>query len=167
MASLATAGLVAHIVLTIFENLPDDKLPIKMRLPFFPELPQWRFFAPNPGIEDLYVLFRTRTEIEGVWTPWKDLPLYNPTKPWSMLWNPGSRVPKALFDMVSQVRSLASNGAMFQWVLNSEGYRLLSSAVRNECAKDASEYQFMILASVPTEGRDGIKPIMVSPQIPA
>ncbi|MEV5985546.1 hypothetical protein AB0L85_11040 [Streptomyces sp. NPDC052051] len=166
LASLATAGLVTHVVLTVFENLPDDKLPIKMRLPFFPDLPQWRFFAPNPGIEDLYVLCRTRSEAEGEWTLWEDMSLRNPAKPWAVLWNPGSRIPKALFDMASQVRSLASNGAMFEWVLNSDGYKLLSGAVRKECEKkNASTYQFMILASVPTEGRDGIKPIMISPEI--
>ncbi|MFJ1934291.1 hypothetical protein ACIOGZ_16755 [Kitasatospora sp. NPDC088160] len=167
VTSLVKAALVTHVVLTVFENLPDDKLPIKMRLPFFPDLPQWRFFAPNPGIEDLYVFYRTRATPADGWTTWANLAMRNEAKPLAVLWNPGSRVPKALFDMASQVRTLASNGAMFEWMLNSDGYNLMAGAVRDACRRssESGDYQFMIVASVPTEGADGIKPIMISPEL--
>ncbi|MEU8870358.1 hypothetical protein AB0D24_04185 [Streptomyces javensis] len=156
--------MVAHLVLTVFENLPDDKLPLKMRLPFFPGLPQWRFFAPNPGIEDLYVFYRSRSGAGQPWSSWEDLSIANRASPWAMIWNPGSRVPKALFDMASQVRTLALSGATLEWVKGSDGYTLIADTVRTVCVKKGltGQYQFMILAAVPTEGRDGIKPIVVS-----
>lgn len=165
ISTLVRYALIAHVVVTAFENMPDDKLSIRLRIPFLSVIPQWCFFAPNPGMEDLYILYRKRHKSPS-WTEWKDLSFRNEQNPYSAFWNPGSRNPKALFDTASQVRILASSGATFEWILGSDGYLLLRDAVRDRCVDEglADAFQFMILAAVPGEGKDGIKPIVVSPE---
>lgn len=166
ITSLVRTVLVAHIVVTAIDNLPDDKISIRMRFPSIFAVPQWRFFAPNPGIEDLYIMYRSRQGGMN-WSPWRDLSFRNTRKSLTALWNPGSRNPKALFDTASQVRLLASSGATFEWILDSEGYRLLRDTVRDACTAEGVDdrFQFMILASLPAEGVEGINPIIVSPEL--
>lgn len=60
LLTLAQSALVAHIVVTAFENLPPNQVSLGMRLPVFKKIPQWRFFAPNPGVEDICLMYRTR-----------------------------------------------------------------------------------------------------------
>lgn len=160
-----TTALVAHVVLTAFENLPHGKVSLGMRMPVFKKIPQWRFFAPNPGIEDLYLMYRTRAHDDEPWGRWVELPLREASSPLTVVWNPGSRASKALFDTAHQLRVLAGYGSSFEWASTSEGFELVVEVVRSACRKEGIEgfFQFMVLAAMPGEGRDGLKPIMVSP----
>lgn len=162
-----TAALIGHIVLTICDNIPDDKLQLQTRLPSL-KIPQWRFFAPNPGIEDLYVMYRYQKELgKPEWSNWKNISFQTKATLLSTFWNPGNRAQKALFDTAQQIRTLGSYGATFDWVVRSQGYRLLSDVVRDRCRNEGvrGRCQFMILASVPQEGKQGLNPIMVSPEM--
>ena len=164
---LVSCILVGHVVLTALDNLPDTKVSLGTRLPWLRKIPQWRFFAPNPGVEDLYVMIRTRSDDE--WTKWRELALAKPSRSYSAFWNPAGRAAKALFDTAHQLRTLAGFGSSFEWALGSEGYALISDVVRSHCAEidlSTSEFQFMILAAVPDDDEEGLKPIMVSPPAP-
>jgi len=162
-ALIVGAILSAHVVLTALDNLPDTKVSLGTRLPWLRKLPQWRFFAPNPGMEDLYVMYRW--DSDGEWTKWTELVFGSRTRFYSAAWNPGSRASKALFDTAHQLRTLAGFGSSFEWALGSEGYSLVSEVVRDRCAADGAteSFQFMVLAAVPADGAEGLKPILVSP----
>lgn len=165
-ALVVGAILSAHIVLTALDNLPDTKVSLGTRLPWLRKTPQWRFFAPNPGMEDLHVLYRRDTD--GTWSKWTELVFASRTRFYSAAWNPGSRASKALFDTAHQLRTLAGFGSSFEWALGSEGYSLVSEVVLDRCTADGAtgSFQFMVLAAVPADGADGLKPILVSPPIP-
>ena len=66
-------------------------------------LPDWRFFAPEPGQHDYHVLHRVLTADDEV-TPWQ-LTLADPRRPghqrsWKdLFWHPDLRHNKALFDV--------------------------------------------------------------------
>ncbi|NUR92454.1 MAG: hypothetical protein HOY71_50995 [Nonomuraea sp.] len=65
-------------------------------------LPDWRFFAPSPGMWDNHLLYRDELD-DGSVTPWKEV---NPcsNRFWvHILWYPDRRDEKALFDLVSQI----------------------------------------------------------------
>lgn len=156
-------ALAAHIVLTALDNLPDTKVSLGTLFPWLRKIPQWRFFAPNPGIEDLYVMYRW--DVNDEWSKWTELVFGNRHRFYSAVWNPGSRAPKALFDTAHQLRTLAGFGSSFEWALGSDGYSLVSEVVRDRCAAEgaSNSFQFMILAVAPSDGDDGLKPILVSP----
>ena len=63
-------------------------------------IPEWRFFAPNPGRHDFYLLYRDWT-VEGEARPWVQL-LQEPSRHLSQaVWNPSKREHKAVLDIVS------------------------------------------------------------------
>lgn len=166
LTAIVFCVLAGHVVLTALDNLPDTKVSLGTRLPWLRKIPQWRFFAPNPGIEDLYVMYRTRSEHD--WTRWAELRLARAVKPSSVFWNPAGRASKALFDTAHQLRTLAGFGSSFEWALGSDGFSLITDVARHQCIElgRRGEFQFMILAAVPDKGAAGMKPIMVSPPAP-
>jgi len=160
-----TALLVAHVALTAFENSPDTKVALGARIPWLNRLPQWRFFAPNPGVENTHVFYRF-TEDSG-WSKWQEIPYRNPLKWYSFLWNPGSRAPKALFDTSQQLMVLAGYGASYEWAISSTAYILLQDVVRDICVRESrqGQFQFMIMSSRPGLGPEGMRPILASEEI--
>ncbi|MFG1945693.1 hypothetical protein [Nonomuraea sp. NPDC048826] len=65
-------------------------------------LPDWRFFAPNPGMWDNHLLYRDELD-DGTVTPWKEV-LSTSDRFWlHILWYPDRRDEKALFDLVGQI----------------------------------------------------------------
>ena len=168
LLALAQSALVAHIVVTAFENLPPNQVSLGMRLPVFKKIPQWRFFAPNPGVEDIYLMYRTRQGEQASWGPWQDLSLQSKSSTVAVIWNPGTRKAKALFDATQQLRILAGYGSSFEWMVSSDGFHLVSDVVRATCAAEhgRGDYQFMIVASMPAEGKAGLRPVLVSPAAP-
>lgn len=66
-------------------------------------IPKWNFFAPIPGMEDYYLLFRDQW-IGGVIGNWKEIPDFNYPRNWaSFLWNPKKIEKKILFDLVQEI----------------------------------------------------------------
>ncbi|MBX9719223.1 MAG: hypothetical protein K2X36_10345 [Microbacteriaceae bacterium] len=162
-----TALLVTHVALTAFENSPDTKVSLGSRIPWLNRLPQWRFFAPNPGVENTHVLYRSSDEAGG-WTRWQEIPYRNRLKWYSFLWNPGSRAPKALFDTSQQLMVLAGYGASYEWAIGSTAYLLLQDVVRDICRSEQrhGQFQFMIMSSRPGSGPEGMHPILASEPAP-
>lgn len=68
-------------------------------------VPDWRFFAPEPAVDDRIVVYRFKSAVEDV-GPLQlvDLPR---TSGLRWLWNPGSRRHKALFDLTDGMLRLA------------------------------------------------------------
>ena len=62
-------------------------------------LPDWRFFAPQPGTTDYYLLYRDRLADSSI-TQWTELPISQDRCFWNLIWNSGWRQRKALFDMM-------------------------------------------------------------------
>ena len=64
-------------------------------------VPEWQFFAPNPGRYDYHLLFRD-VFADGSMSDWSEIPVINYRHWWHFIWNPGKRRPKALFDALSE-----------------------------------------------------------------
>lgn len=63
-------------------------------------VPQWSFFAPAPGTQNLYLLFRD-IQANGEVTVWRVVQPMDEDRPaWSFAWNPRRRLRKALLDLI-------------------------------------------------------------------
>ncbi len=63
-------------------------------------LPQWSFFAPTPGVQNLYLLYRDVHE-GGEATAWRIVHAMDADRGrWTFVWNPRRRLRKALHDLV-------------------------------------------------------------------
>jgi hypothetical protein len=160
-----------HVVLTILENSPDGKIGLGRRVSAFSILPQWRFFAPNPGIDNSHLFARIRPSEDAIWADWIELRIENPLRPYSALWNPGGRAPKALFDSIQQMKILEGFGGSYDWAVRSIAYQVIRLYTKEHLKRAASaqgtfmvengEFQFMLLTSRPGE-TESIEPVLVS-----
>jgi hypothetical protein len=63
-------------------------------------IPDWRFFAPRPGMHDQHLLVRDELP-NGDFTPWKETCQVEPRKWHHFFWYPGQRAEKVVVDAVS------------------------------------------------------------------
>jgi hypothetical protein len=68
LVKFASVGIIAHVVLTTFENSPDAKVSFGKRNPVLGRLPQWRFFAPTPGVDNTHLFYRVGVEQTAHWS---------------------------------------------------------------------------------------------------
>lgn len=166
MSRLIGGGIVAHLVLTAFENSPDAKVSFGTRGDLLGRLPQWRFFAPTPGIDNTHLMFRSRAALNVDWGEWAELPLVQPISWLALVWNPGTRAPKALFDCAQHLRMMGNVGSKWSAVIASPAYLTVARAVR-VATRDRHhvEAQFMVVASRNGGKQSMLQPLLVSDPI--
>ncbi|MEV5882772.1 hypothetical protein AB0L74_08640 [Streptomyces sp. NPDC052020] len=163
----AVGALAAHLVSTVLQNTPDS---YNQDLRIFTggwTVPGWRFFAPNPGVQNVHLLVREVASEGAAPTPWRDVTPEVPHGWKQVLWNPASRGPKALFDAMQQLSVMCANQAEFAWVTQSLPYQLVFSASRAAVANDSKALQFLLMNVFPSAPPDQrMKPILTSEWIP-
>lgn len=90
-------GIWALICVLVY--IPRLKLFIRQRDRFM-LIPEWRFFAPNPAQGDFHLLYQD-TFPDGSCTNWTEVRPTIERSWWNIVWNPGKRECKALFDAVN------------------------------------------------------------------
>ncbi|WP_207631061.1 MULTISPECIES: hypothetical protein [unclassified Actinopolyspora] len=110
--------------------------------------PDWRFFAPNPGIHDYHLLYRD-TLASGDTTEWSEVGQIAERKPHHIVWHPHRRLEKTLFDIVAEIlRFSGDTGAKKDLALTVPYLTLLNYITnRQPHATDARSTQFLIAAS--------------------
>ncbi|WP_183086368.1 hypothetical protein [Mycetocola tolaasinivorans] len=97
------------LVATLFSQHPDDNNArvrrLVMRLGSF-WIPNWKFFAPNPGVEDHVVFYRTGTSESDEWKHWQRLFPVEKVRFWEMFYSPSSRRQKGILDIVTTMQML-------------------------------------------------------------
>ncbi|MEU5976246.1 hypothetical protein [Streptomyces sp. NPDC047315] len=165
--AFAVGAIAAHLVSTVLQNTPDSYNQDLRKFTGGWPIPGWRFFAPNPGVQNVHLLVREVKSDETEPTPWRDVTPQVAHGWKQVVWNPASRGPKALFDAMQQLSVMSSNHAEFNWVTQSSPYRLVFSASRASAGDDARALQFLLMnvfPSAPPEQR--MKPILTSEWIP-
>ena len=71
-------------------------------------VPNWTFFAPNPGTSDYHLIYREQLEDKSI-TAWTEIPLTSRRLTLDWLWNPQKRKNKLLMDCVSSLAQVAMN----------------------------------------------------------
>jgi hypothetical protein len=121
-------------------------------------LPRWTFFAPNPGRQDLHLLYRSWEN--GQSRSWQELEIAHSGHRWRWLWNPERYPNKALSDLVQGL--LVNNASLSEQdtprLVMLSGYylSLLALVMEQPPAAPGSERQFAIVA---TQGFDSNRPL--------
>lgn len=164
---LASGGLTLHLAATILQNTPESfNQEMSAFVGGWP-VPGWRFFAPNPGVHNVHLLIRTRDAHQNT-SSWRDITPRANHGLTRVLWNPGSRGPKALFDAMQQLAAMGANSVSFEWVVSSTAYHLVAAAARASAEnKEVNFLQFTLVndfrSSPPSER---MRPIIVSNWFP-
>lgn len=110
---IVPAVFAGWFVATVFSQHPDrsyDKLRKLDKTGTGILIPNWRFFAPNPAVEDQHFLYRLATEDKSRHTEWRAVYSITPRKLVHAIWFPGRRMEKSVFDVASTL--LHNTGAM-------------------------------------------------------
>ncbi|MDK6259793.1 hypothetical protein QP119_05060 [Corynebacterium frankenforstense] len=91
----------AWLVATVLSQHPDSALDRVRRWDDGvgnTVIPNWRFFAPNPAVEDVRIMYRFANKERTEHSAWKELQTISPRSIAQVLWFPGRREEKAVFD---------------------------------------------------------------------
>lgn len=164
LGAAATAAIYTHLTASVIQNTPDSYNQDMSRFTGGWTLPGWRFFAPNPGIQNVHLLVRARTEDAASPSLWEDATPHVPHGWRQVAWNPASRGPKALFDAMQQLTIMNINKAELAWVTSSTAFQLVVSAARRATGDDTAAAQFMLMNVVPSAAPEHrMRPVFVSP----
>ncbi|MEV1051417.1 hypothetical protein ACFWZR_03930 [Streptomyces sp. NPDC059017] len=108
-------------------------------------IPNWRFFAPNPAVEDQHFLYRLANEDKSRHTEWREVYAITPRKLAHAFWFPGRRAEKAIFDVASTL--LNNPGAMtpLHREAKESAYALVNEFVRRRITPEAGFPLFQVL----------------------
>lgn len=132
-------------------------------------LPNWRFFAPEPGRHDHHVLYRTIGESGP--TPWDEVWPITPRRWLHTAWFPGRRREKGLFDISVQIVRLVEQVEV-RHLPRTAPYRTLAGfvaeRVRAGCAGAAlpERFQFALVKFSGLDDTEEPEYVLVSPWEP-
>lgn len=112
-------------------------------------VPDWRFFAPNPGIHDYHFLYRDRLD-DGATTDWTEIGHVEDRAVRHLVWHPHRRVEKTFFDLAAEIlKFIAEAGRSGTALMVSVPYTTVLNYVDRQCRhhERATGIQFLIAAS--------------------
>ncbi|AZZ50568.1 hypothetical protein C5E02_13190 [Rathayibacter rathayi] len=162
---VAVGALTAHLIATTLFNTPDSfNLDLRRYVGGW-TIPGWRFFAPNPGVQNVHLLVRTGDGTSPTAPSlWQDVTPIIDHRALNVALNPRSRGPKALFDAMQQLSVMKSNYARFDWITTSTAYELVTDAARGLLPyRKTDRFQFLLMNYFPAapEGQR-MQPIIIS-----
>ncbi|MDS1272282.1 hypothetical protein RIF23_18490 [Lipingzhangella sp. LS1_29] len=127
-------------------------------------IPNWRFFAPNPGVYDFHIIYRVRND--GQISGWRGIDMIANRRSLHTLWHPKRRREKAVFDIANGVALVLDKG--FDVITRTPDYRLLSNFVAATVRADdingnIEGYQFALARSAGYESTKDPEIVMVAP----
>lgn len=145
---MVCAGLTALLVGTCLYNIGWKPRALEV-FHSLGLIPQWTFFAPQPGVQNLYLLYRDIYS-GGESSSWRmlndmDASRLNAT----CIWNPRRRLRKALFDLIITLASEASDVQNEALKLSAPYLLILNHLSLLPRFRGVWAVQFMIMVSDP------------------
>jgi len=115
--------------------------------------PDYRFFAPHPGVYDYHLLVRTRGP-DGVNSAWREAPIHASRRWFNFVWNPYRRERKASFDLalefgqrhLDEVAGLEPPPAEETFAY----LHMLQYVARDVAGRGVNAFQFLVLVIDPS-----------------
>ena len=107
------SAMCAILGLTVVKQLRDQSWAAKLLKvrPIDGLVPDWRFFAPNPGRHDAHLLYRFCLDDEQV-SAWREVALLETRKFSHCIWMPTCRQEKVVADAASGIMELSQSDAI-------------------------------------------------------
>lgn len=133
-------------------------------------IPNWRFFAPEPAQHDYHLLYRTLSTT-GQESPWKSASQINARTWGQVVWFPGRRQEKAVFDICNEIVGLV--GKKDVKIVDTAGYGLLRDFVIRQIRENDDErnqalegFQFLVVQYSGHDDSEDPKYAFISPLVP-
>ncbi|MBB3222288.1 hypothetical protein [Pseudoduganella umbonata] len=141
---LVTAALAGLLLATLAHNIGLHGRPLA-RLEALALVPKWKFFAPNPGTFNLYLLYRDRCA-DGSLTPWLILHAMDHDRDWyTFIWNPDRRLRKALHDLITSLPYPLNETDPQLFKLTTAYLLIISHLAALPRIADSRETQFLVM----------------------
>lgn len=147
------ACLAGWLTVTTFSQHPDrgfDKLRKLDPTGLF--IPNWRFFAPEPAVDDTYLVYRLHNFETNDYTDWYSANQSQKRHLLQTFWFPGRREEKAVFDVTAGFLSNVNAGVSPSETRRLSAFKLLTNYVRREISQKStskiegfSQFQWMIV----------------------
>lgn len=124
-------SLAAWFVVSLLSQHPDrgyDRLRKWDPTGLF--IPNWRFFAPEPAVDDTHLLYRLQAPSTGDYTEWRSANVMQKRKMRHAAWFPGRREEKAVFDVTAGLLSNVNAGISSLDQRKDSAFQLLSNYIR-------------------------------------
>jgi hypothetical protein len=155
MGALLAGALAIWFLLTVLSQRKNALQARIAELDRFHLIPQWTFFAPNPGTYDFRLVVRV-LDGDGESSPWNEVLPVARRGPFSGFWNPDRRIRKAIVDLTQRLvqthPSLADPDAIVSSdVQTARQYRRLLACATNGHGDRTGRFQFMVVATTGIE----------------
>lgn len=121
-------AVAATLVLTAASQHPNSAFSRLRGLDPCGVIPDWRFFAPNPGTHDTHLSYRTLSH-DGETSEWHDISFVTERRAVHAVWFPARRLSKSVFDVCTQLNGRVDQG--FTKARRMPAYRLLVGHIRH------------------------------------
>ncbi|MCH0566465.1 MULTISPECIES: hypothetical protein [unclassified Streptomyces] len=129
--------------------------------------PNWRFFAPTPARHDYQFLYRTLS-VDRETSPWRTVEVIVGRRVWQIVWFPGRRAEKAIFDACQEVILILDDG--FSVAEHHPAYRMLREFIRNRINQSGAAgikgFQFALARAAGYDTSEEPEIVFVSPYVP-
>lgn len=125
------ALLTAWFVVTVLCQHPDrsyDRLRRYDRSGLL--IPNWRFFAPEPAVEDQHFLYRLASADQQRHTPWRAVFEAAPRRAVHAVWFPGRRIEKGVFDAAAALTETTNTALPAHAAARRAAYEIVVDFVR-------------------------------------
>jgi hypothetical protein len=143
-----TTGFAAWFVATAVSQHPDRSFERARELDRTGSgvmIPNWRFFAPNPAVEDQHFLYRLASADHREHTPWRAVFEIEPRRLMHAFWFPGRRQEKAIFDVASTLLENRAASVPVQREAGAAAQRLVKDFVRHRIEPEEGFPLFQVL----------------------
>jgi hypothetical protein len=160
---VAAVGFGGLLAITAAIQRPGSRFKrwVKTRDPCY-YIPTWTFFAPNPGVTDVRLLWREQL-VDGVVGPWHevDRPRQGILRG---LWNPTKRARKVLHDCRRRLQAARDRDEDELFMLSVSYLLILQHVVSLPVSPLSASRQFVLLETQGTDDEDGLLTLLfVSP----
>lgn len=129
--------------------------------------PNWRFFAPTPAQHDFQFHYRTLSH-NGETSEWSAVEVIEGRRPHQIVWFPGRRPEKAVFDLGSETIQALDKG--FARAVHAPSYRILRAYLTDEVERSGRRnvkgFQFALVRTAGYDESEEPEVVFVSPYTP-
>jgi hypothetical protein len=140
---------VSWLLLTVLAN--TGLLNRISRYDYLGVIPNWKFFAPTPAVDD-YLLFVRYQLDDRSYSNWLEISPKCARTFWHIVWNPEKRTTKALFDIITELTFVVNHVDDPTQVVLSVPYLQLLNYCTGLYPQFDKTIQFMIMTSNYSEG---------------
>ncbi|WJV51693.1 hypothetical protein [Streptomyces flavofungini] len=168
--SVARLAGAAMLVATVAGQHPHPSFTRAVTKDVFSQIPNWKFFAPNPATHDFHYVYRT-LDLAGDTSEWREIEMIEPRRWYQAFWFASRRPEKAVFDLCTAILQQVARQGVTN-IHTTGPYRLLAAFIRRtiherEPSPDVVKgFQFGVVRAAGHDTSEAPETLFVSPYTP-